>query len=97
MSPAVPVAVAEAGVLVTGMLRVLPVMPKLPLLLKVATAAAADPPVISKTCKLKASVPEPTLVVTAESTAPISLLLAAVSHWKARRVPMPTAAVPEVW
>ena len=80
MSPVVPVAVAEAGVRVTGTLMVLPVMPKLPLLLKVATVAAPDPADINKTCRLKASVPEPTLVVTAESTAPISLLLAAVSH-----------------
>ena len=96
MSPVVPVAEAEAGVLVTGMLRVLPVIPKLPLLLKVATAVAVAPAAINKTCKLKASVPEPTLVVTAESKAPISTLLAEVSHWKARRVPMPAAAVPEV-
>lgn len=97
MSPAVPEAAAEAGVLVTGTLRVLPVMPKLPLLLKVATAVADEPAAINKTCKLKASVPDPTLVVTAESRAPISTLLADVSHWKARRVPIPAAAVPEVW
>jgi len=80
MSPAVPVAAAEAGVLVTGTLTVFPVMPKLPLLLNVATAAAAAPPDINKTCRLKASVPEPTLVVTAESRAPISTLLEEVSH-----------------
>ena len=97
MSPAVPVAAAEAGVRVTGTLMVLPVMPKLPLLLKVATAAAAAPAAINKTCKLKASVPDPTLVLIAESKAPISTLLADVSHWKARLVPIPAAAVPEVW
>ena len=97
MSPAVPGAAAEAGVLVTGTLMVLPVIPKLPLLLKVATAVADEPAAINKTCKLKASVPEPTFVLTAESKAPISTLLADVSHWKARRVPIPAAAVPEVW
>ena len=92
----VPGADAEAGVLVLGRLMVLPVTPKSPLLLKVATSVAEEPAAINKTCKLKASVPEPTLVVTAESKAPISTLLAEVSHWKARRVPMPAAAVPEV-
>lgn len=34
---------------------------------------------------------------TAESKAPISTLLDEVSHWKARLVPIPAEAVPEVW
>ena len=81
----------------TGMLSVLPVMAKLPLLLNVATAVAVAPAAINKTCKLKASVPEPTLVVTAESLAPISVFLADVSQTKSSLVPIPAEAVPEVW
>jgi len=97
MSPLVPGAVAEAGVLIVGRLMVLPVRVKLPVLLNVATAVAAAPPVISKTCRSKASVPDPTFVVTAESLAPIFVLLTAVWQTKSSLVPIPAVGVPEVW
>jgi len=76
---------------------VLPVRVKLPVLLKVATTVAAAPPVISKICRSKASVPEPTFVVTAESLAPISVLLTEVSQTKSSLVPIPAVGVAEVW
>jgi hypothetical protein len=74
----VPGAAAEAGVLVFGMLRVFPVMLKLPVLVKLATWVGDDPPAMSKIARLKSSDVGVTSVATAWILAPISMFPDAV-------------------